>query len=273
MGAWTESDFVLFTQEFSFRSRSGLGAVWAGLFRKYAEDIGLFKWGEGRKGAGSGRKPGLIFLLICFEDMPMRPLVVNSEITKQLNWFVPIAMKNRVTLATATLNITMIPHSNKLMVLSLLAALAGGMTTAVQADETPVEKPADKTAIKKPMPPTQQKLSGKVVAVDKAAKTVTLQINGQTYVLQISEATKIAQSGKQKSLTDVTVGEDVTVDVMLRETVGGRIEVSVLSVELPETATAQGGAGKSGGFRPFQTEPNPAHIDGSVVSPTKPGKK
>jgi hypothetical protein len=205
--------------------------------------------------------------------MPMKPLVVKSTFTKQLNWFAPIAMRNRASRAAATSNITMTPNSKKLMVLSLLAAMAGGMTPAIRADEAPVEKPSDKPAIKKPMPPTQQKLSGKVVAVDKTAKTVTLQINGQTYVLQISEGTKIAQSGKQKSLTDVTVGEDVTVDVMLRETAGGRIEVSVLSVELPETATAQGGADKSGGFRPFQTEPNPAHIDGWVVSPTKPGKR
>src|SRR5688572_29775475 len=208
--------------------------------------------------------------------MPMRLPVVKSIFTKQLNWFVPAAMWSRGSRATATPNIThitMTPHTKKMMVLSLLVAMAGGMTTATRAADAPTEKPADKTAVKKPMTPTQQKLSGKVVAVDKTAKTVTLQINGQTYVLQISETTKIAQSGKQKSLTDVTVGEDVTVDVMLRETAGGRIEVSVLSVELPDTATAQGAPGKSGSFRPFQTEPNPAHIDGSVVSPTRPGRR
>jgi hypothetical protein len=203
----------------------------------------------------------------------MRPLVVKSIFTKQLNWFVPVAMSSRGSRTTATSNITMTPNTKKMMVLSLLVAMAGGITTATAADDAPVVKPADKPAVKKPIAPTQQKLSGKVVAVDKTAKTVTLQINGQTYVLQISETTKIAQSGKQKSLADVTVGEDVTVDVMLRETVGGRIEVSVLSVELPETATAQGGDKKSGGFRPFQTEPNPAHIDGSVVSPTRPGHR
>jgi hypothetical protein len=205
--------------------------------------------------------------------MPMGLLVVTSTFTKQLNWFVPIAMWSRGSQTTATSNIPMKPNTKKMMVLSLLVAMAGGITNAAPADDAPVAKPADKPAVKKPMPPTQQKLSGKVVAVDKTAKTVTLQINGQTYVLQISEGTKFAQSGKQKALTDVTVGEDVTVDVMLKETAGGRIEVSVLSVELSDTATAQGAPGKSGAFRPFQTEPNPAHIDGSVVSPTKPGNR
>ncbi len=168
----------------------------------------------------------------------------------------------------------MTPYHKKLMVLSLLAGMAGGTTTALRADDTPTDKVTDKPAIKKPMPPTQQKLSGKVVAVDRTSRTVTLQINGQTYVLPISETTKIAQSGKTKSIYDVTVGEDVTVDVMLKETPGGRIEVSVLNVELPETATAQGGIGKGGrGFGPFASEPNPAHVDGAVVSPTKSGKK
>ena len=157
------------------------------------------------------------------------------------------------------------------LVLGLLFSLAGGITAA-RAEVTPAAKPA--TPAKKPAQPIQQTLAGKVVAVDKAAKTVTIQINSQTYVLQLTAASKVAKAGQSKSILDVNVGEDISVEVLLKENAQGKVEVVVLSVELNETAEAQGKgngkpAGKSGNSRPFQTIPNPANIDGPVVSPNR----
>jgi hypothetical protein len=174
----------------------------------------------------------------------------------------------------------MIISIKKLIVLSLLTALAGGITVSVRADdkpadkpaEKPTDKPADKAAAnttKKPFQPTQQKLNGKVVAVDKISKSITIQINGQTYVLQLNDSTKIVQGTKQKSIYDVTVGEDISVDVMLRESPSGRVEVVVQNVNLPETSTeaAQGAGHGRGPQRPFPGLPDPAHIDSPIISP------
>lgn len=156
------------------------------------------------------------------------------------------------------------------VVLSLLL-LAGGTTLSVRAEDKPAtpEKPAEKPATPAPKKPVQQQLTGKVVAVDKVSKTITLQVNNLTYVLEVADATRIAKAGKEKGLIDVTVGEEISVNVLLRELPNGRVEVALLSVELSETAEAQGGRGNNAFSKPppFQNGPNPGNVDGPVISP------
>jgi hypothetical protein len=206
-------------------------------------------------------------------NLPIKPPVVNKAFTTsaQLNRQTRAAMWSR-TLVSATTPHRIMKKVKNTLVLGLLISLAGGITAA-RADEKPGTKPAA-TPAKQPAQPIQQTLAGKVVAVDKAAKTVTMQINSQTYVLQLTSSSKITKAGQTKSIFDVNVGEDISVEVLLKENTQGKVEVVVLSVQLSDTAEAQGkgGNGKGGANRPFQTVPNPANVDGPVVSPNK-GKK
>ena len=176
-------------------------------------------------------------------------------------------MRSRM-LVSATNPHRIMKNIKNTLVLGLLVSLAGGITTA-SAENAPASKPA--VPAKKPAAPIQQTLAGKVIAVDKAAKTVTVQIGLQQYTLQLSAVSKVSRAGHIKSIHDMNVGEDVSVEVLLKENDQGKAEVVVLSVELNETVEAQGkdGSGKSGGSRPFQTAPNPANVDGPVVSPNK----
>jgi len=155
------------------------------------------------------------------------------------------------------------------VVLSLLL-LAGGTTLSVRAEDKPAtpEKPAA-PAPATPKKPVQQQLTGKVVAVDKVSKTITLQVNNLTYVLEIADSTRVAKAGKEKSLIDVIVGEEINVTVLLRELPNGRVEVAVLSVDLSESTEAQGGRGKSPFTQPppFLNGPNPGNVDGPIISP------
>jgi type IV secretory pathway VirB10-like protein len=143
-------------------------------------------------------------------------------------------------------------------------------TPALPAPTAPATPASPATPVATPKRPIQQQLAGKVVAIDRAAKTVTLQVNNLTYVLEIADSTKISKSGKERNLADVIVGEEISVTVLLRELPNGRVEVAVLSVELPEGAEAQGGRGR--GFAqppPFQNGPNPGNVDGPIISPAR----
>jgi len=155
------------------------------------------------------------------------------------------------------------------VVLSLLL-LAGGTTLSVRAEDKPAtpEKPAT-PAPAAPKKPVQQQLTGKVVAVDKVSKTITLQVNNLTYVLEIADSTRVAKAGKEKSLIDVVVGEEINVTVLLRELPNGRVEVAVLSVELQQSTEAQGGRGNNPFAQPppFLNGPNPGNVDGPIISP------
>ena len=203
----------------------------------------------------------------------MNHVVVKRLFTTplQLNRQTWAAMRSRM-LVSATNPHRIMKKIKNTLVLGLLVSLAGGITAA-RAEVTPAAKPAA-TPAKKPAPPIQQTLAGKVVAVDKAAKTVTVQIGTQTYTLQLTTSSKVAKAGQSKSIYDVNVGEDISVEVLLKENDQGKVEVVVLSVDLNETVEAQGkgGSSNSGNSRPFQTAPNPANVDGPVVSPNK-GKK
>jgi len=107
------------------------------------------------------------------------------------------------------------------------------------------------------------------VSIDKYARTITLQVNDLTYVLQITDSTRVSRGGVERSLVDVIVGWEVTVNVVLRELPNGRVEVAVLSLELPETLAAQGRhyGPTFTNPPPFQNGPNPGNVDGPIVSP------
>src|SRR5882762_5438733 len=159
----------------------------------------------------------------------------------------------------------------KTAALSLLWTLAGGISLTVQAADPPATpaKPAPPTA-SAPKKPIQQMLTGKVVKVDKLSRSVTIQVNNLTYVLQITDSTRINRSGKEKTLADIVVGEEINVNLVLRELPNGRVEVAVLSMDLAESVAAQGE--RSGGSSPnqpapFQNGPNPANVDGPIISP------
>jgi len=161
-------------------------------------------------------------------------------------------------------------------VLGLLLTLAGGVTQAVRAEDKPAAPAATTPAPATPKKPVQQQLSGKVVAVDKYGKTITLQVDNLTYVLQVTDSTRVSKTGKEQSITDVVVGQELSVNVLLRELPDGRVEVAVLSVELQSSAEAQGHRGNNGrGYgkpwgnpqHPFHNGPHPPNVDGPVVSP------
>ena len=160
------------------------------------------------------------------------------------------------------------------VVLGLLLTLAGGVTQEVRAEDKPAA-PAVTTPTT-PKKPVQQQLSGKVVAVDKYGKTITLQVDNLTYVLQITDSTRVSKTGKEQTIADVVVGQELSVNVLLRELPDGRVEVAVLSVELQDSAEAQGRNGRGGHGRgnghdrdhgPFHHGPHPPNVDGPVVSP------
>lgn len=161
------------------------------------------------------------------------------------------------------------------VLLGLLLTLAGGATQAVRAEDKPAAPPATTPAT--PKKPVQQTLAGKVVAVDKYGKTITLQVDNLTYVLQVTDSTRVSLAGKEQSIADVTVGEELSVNVLLRELPDGRVEVAVLSVDRQSSAQAQGGGHGRGGRghgkpwnnpnHPFHHGPHPPNVDGPVVSP------
>jgi hypothetical protein len=207
-------------------------------------------------------------LLIKNEKVPIGVLEVHLPLTNETEsrtGLPPVAMSRRPLKAAIRRQTTM--KANIPVVLSLLL-LAGGTTLSVRAEDTPATTP-EKPATPAPKKPVQQQLTGKVVAVDKVSKTITLQVNNLTYVLEVADATRIAKAGKEKSLIDVVVGEEINVTVLLRELPNGRVEVALLSVDLAETTEAQGGLGNAPFTKPapFQNGPNPGNVDGPVVSP------
>jgi hypothetical protein len=189
------------------------------------------------------------------------------------------AMRNRFLRPAINCNTTMKKAIKTPVVLGLLLTLAGGVV-ASRAEDTKPSTPAVTTPAT-PKKPVQQQLNGKVVSVDKYGKTITLQVDNLTYVLQVTDSTRVSKAGKDQTLTDVVVGQEPSVNVLLRELPDGRIEVAVLSVDLTDTAEAQGnkgrgrghghgrgrGHGHGHGHGPFHHGPHPPNHDGPVVSP------
>lgn len=164
---------------------------------------------------------------------------------------------------------------NSSVILSLLLALAGGVSPDARADDKP-ETPANPSTPAPPAKPESKKrvpqqLSGKVVAADKYGKTITLQVNNVSYVLQIADATRFTLAGKERSIADVVVGEQINVTVLLRELADARVEIAVLAVELGVGEEAQGrkhGRGKGKNKQGlFHTPPSPPSNDGPATSP------
>ncbi len=158
------------------------------------------------------------------------------------------------------------------VVLSLLLALAEVSNPAVRAEDKPATPPAPASPAPGKPPsrkPVQQQLSGKVVAVDKYGKALTIQVDNLTYVLQVADATRINQAGREGSISDLVVGQEITVTVLLRELSDGRVEVALLSVILANRE-AQGrgrGRGKSRGKDKNGPLHSPPNSDGPVLSP------
>ena len=197
---------------------------------------------------------------------------MKIELADKLNLFGP-AMTEKPSLLSARVSTeAMKTKINKSLVICLLLAVAGGYAVSATAADAPNTKPGT-TSTK----PTTQQLTGKVVAVDKITKTVSIQIGTQTYTLQLTDKTKIAQGGSDKKMDAITVGEEISVTVTVRELAGGKVEVVVTSVDLPTDTAAQGPKGKGGGYGfgfggtppPFPGGPNPGNLDGPVVSKHK----
>jgi hypothetical protein len=227
----------------------------------------------GRVGDDSGcpaqgcRRDGSILSLIKNENVPIALLEVHLSLTNKNESQTGLpsgTMSCRLLRAAIHRHTTM---KAKIPVVLSLLLLAGGSTVSVRAEDKPATP--EKPAAPAPKKPVQQQLTGKVIAVDKVSKTITLQVNNLTYVLEIADSTRIAKADKEKGLIDVLVGEEIKVTVLLRELPNGRVEVAVLSVDLAESTEAQGGQGRNGFTQPppFQNGPNPANVDGPIISP------
>lgn len=156
---------------------------------------------------------------------------------------------------------------NSSAALSLLLALGAGIALNARAEDKPATPP--KTESKKSVP---QQLSGKVVAADKYGRSITLQVNNVSYVLQIADATRFTLAGRERSIRDVVVGEQITVTVLLRELSDARVEIAVLAVELGVGEEAQGrkhgrGKGKNN-ESPFHA-PSPAPGSNGPATPPR----
>jgi len=164
-------------------------------------------------------------------------------------------------------------HSS--VILSLLLALVGGIAPDARADDKP-GTPANPSTPAPPAKPESKKaapqqLSGKVVAADKYGKTITLQVNNVSYVLQVADATRFTLAGKERSIADVVVGEQINVTVLLRELADARVEIAVLAVELGVGEDAQGrknGRGKGKDKQGlFHAPASPPKNDGLTTPP------
>ena len=215
-------------------------------------------------------------LKVFLSNSPVVPIALTEVHSALNNIRVRLATEaiwNRFPRPAINRNTTMKKAIKTPVVLGLLLTLAGGVVESRAEDSKPSTPAATTPAT--PKKPVQQQLNGKVVSVDKYGKTITLQVDNLTYVLQVTDSTRVSKAGKDQTLTDVVVGQDLSVNVLLRELPDGRIEVAVLSVELSETAEAQGhqgrgrgrGRGHGHGHGPFHHGPHPPNHDGPVVSP------
>lgn len=210
--------------------------------------------------------------------MPIALTEVHSALNNIRVRLATEAMRNRLSKPAINCKTTMKKAIKTPVVLGLLLTLAGGVVES-RAEDTKPSTPPPATTPAAPKKPVQQQLNGKVVSVDKYGKTITLQVDNLTYVLQVTDSTRVSKDGKDQTLTDVVVGQDLNVNVLLRELPDGRIEVAVLSVDLTDTTEAQGhngkgqgrgrgnGRGNGHGHGPFHHGPHPPNHDGPVVSP------
>ena len=224
----------------------------------------------GGKGRGRTVRPGLESAkteLIKNRRLPISPSEVHLTLRNKEGRFASAAMRRRLLQPASQHDITM-KAKRTTIVLSLLVTMAGATSLSVRADDEPAAPEKQAPALSPARKPVQQQLSGLVLSVDKYARTLTVQVNNLTYVLQITDSTRVARNSQERTLNDVVVGEEITVNVVLREFPNGRIEVAVLSVQLPASVAAQG-LGQAGTFTnppPFQNGPNPGNVDGPIIS-------
>jgi hypothetical protein len=95
---------------------------------------------------------------------------------------------------------------------------------------------------KKTVPTT---LTGRVVFVDKALRALAVEVKGQILQVNVPAYLRISRAGKLIRLEEVVAGQEVT--LTFRETIQGRLEVVLVTVE--RSAGAAEAAGSRSGHR------------------------
>ena len=119
---------------------------------------------------------------------------------------------------------------------------------------------------KKPVPTT---LTGRVVFVDKALRALAVDVKGQILQVNAPPHLRITRAGKLVTLDEVVAGQEVT--LTFRETVQGRLEVVLVTVEGAAGPAEAAGSKNGGTSLPGMTQgtgsANPANLGGQVRSP------
>src|SRR5262249_7183948 len=112
---------------------------------------------------------------------------------------------------------------NTSVVLSLLVTLAAGTALSVRADDEalPPSKRPPPAAPPAPKKPVRQTLTGRIVAIDRYGRAITLQVGNLTYVLQITDSTRVSRNEKEQSFAEFALGQEISVEVLLRELPSG----------------------------------------------------
>ena len=102
----------------------------------------------------------------------------------------------------------------------------------------------------------QNSYSGKVVVVDREARTVTVEIQKRLYLLKLSNETRILRKGKKVSITEVTTGQEITVQLV--EGPGGEVLVARLFIGPPTTGPEEPAGGGAQPATPANPKVSPA---------------
>lgn len=162
----------------------------------------------------------------------------------------------------------MITSIKKILCLCLLATVAAGVETSLNAAETKATKtPA---VPQKPAPVT---ITGKIVAVNKAAMTVTVDMKGKIGLFKLGPQVKLIKQGKEALIEELVAGQEIS--LTLREISYGKFEVVSVSVEPAQVASQPAGTGNGTGNAtgnatvnsPFPSPPGPRNNEVIVISP------
>ena len=125
------------------------------------------------------------------------------------------------------------------------------------------------TLTKKTVPTT---LTGRVVFVDKALRALAVDVKGQILQVNVPAHLRINRASKLIALEEVVAGQEVT--LTFRETIQGRLEVVLVTVEGSAGAAEAAGSRSNRGatppglsYFPDNSSPNPANLGGQVRSP------
>jgi hypothetical protein len=115
-------------------------------------------------------------------------------------------------------------------------------------------------------------LTGRVVFVDKALRALAVDVKGQILQVNVPAHLRINRAGKLIALEEVVAGQEVT--LTFRETIQGRLEVVLVTVEAGAGPAEAAGSKSNRGVTPpglnnfpDYGSPNPANLGGQVRSP------